>query len=76
MAVCRMAQELGDDEFVNAKREDPVERVRQLADGYGLDVVIEAIGLPATWEQASEIVRKGGTVLEFGGCPPGIEMQG
>lgn len=50
-------------------------RVKQLTDGYGADVVIEAIGVPATWEQALKLVRKGGTVLEFGGCPPGTEIK-
>ncbi|RLI13693.1 dehydrogenase, partial [Candidatus Bathyarchaeota archaeon] len=46
-----------------------------LTGGYGSDVVIEAIGLPSTWEQALKLVRKGGTVLEFGGCPPGTEIK-
>jgi len=54
---------------------DAVETVRRLTNGYGADVVIEAIGLPATWEQALKLVRKGGTVLEFGGCPPGTEIK-
>lgn len=69
------AQKLGADETVNAGEEKPVDRVRQLTKGYGADVVIEAIGLPATWEQALRMVRKGGTVLEFGGCPPGTEIK-
>jgi len=70
----QVAQELGADETVNAKREDPVEKIKRFTDGYGADVVVEAIGLPATWEQALKMVRKGGTVLEFGGCPPGTEI--
>jgi len=70
----QVAQELGADETVNAKRKDPVEKIKRFTDGYGADVVIEAIGLPATWEQALKMVRKGGTVLEFGGCPPGTEI--
>jgi len=69
------AEKLGADETINAGRENVVEMVRQLTDGYGADVVIEAIGLPATWEQALKLVRKGGTVLEFGGCPPGTEIK-
>jgi L-iditol 2-dehydrogenase len=69
------AEQLGADEAVNAKEENPVDKVRQLTKGYGADVVIEAIGLPATWEQALGMVRKGGTVLEFGGCPPGTEIN-
>lgn len=32
------------------------------------DVVIEAVGQPATWEAAVQLVRKGGTVNFFGGC--------
>ncbi|MGD0160326.1 MAG: zinc-binding dehydrogenase [Candidatus Bathyarchaeia archaeon] len=69
------AAKLGADETVNGEREDVVERVRSLTGGYGADVVIEAIGLPATWEQALKLARKGGVVLEFGGCPPGTEIK-
>jgi len=69
-----VAQELGADETVDAKHEDPVKEIKGFTNGYGADVVIEAIGLPATWEQALKMVRKGGTVLEFGGCPPGTEI--
>jgi len=71
----QIAKELGADETINAKHEDPIEKTRTLTDGYGADLVIEAIGLPATWEQALKMVRKGGTVLEFGGCPPGTEIR-
>lgn len=70
-----LAEELGADETINAGKEDVVEKVRQLTSGYGADTVIEAIGLPETWEQALKLVRKGGTVLEFGGCPPGTEIK-
>jgi len=65
---------LGADEVVNAGREDAVGKVRELTGGYGADVVIEAIGQPSTWEQALKMTRKGGTVLEFGGCPPNTEI--
>ncbi|MEM3824001.1 MAG: zinc-binding dehydrogenase, partial [Candidatus Bathyarchaeia archaeon] len=69
------AEKLGADETVNAGKTDVIEAVRKFTRGYGADVVIEAIGLPATWEQALRLVRKGGTVLEFGGCPPGTEVK-
>jgi L-iditol 2-dehydrogenase len=69
------AQRLGADETINGKRDNVIEKVRQFTDGYGADIVIEAIGLPATWEQALKLARKGGTVLEFGGCPPGTEIK-
>ena len=69
------AKKLGADEAINAGKENVVEKVRRLTGGYGADVVIEAIGLPVTWEQALRLVSKGGTVLEFGGCPPGTEIK-
>jgi L-iditol 2-dehydrogenase len=69
------AKKIGADETINAGQENAAERVKELTRGYGADVVIEAIGLPATWEQALKLVRKGGTVLEFGGCPPGTEIR-
>ncbi len=70
-----LAAKLGADETVNAGKVNVVETVRQITGGYGADVVIEAIGLPATWEQAIKLARKGGVVLEFGGCPPGTEIK-
>ena len=69
------AEKLGADEIINAGEVDVAEKVRQITGGYGADVVIEAIGLPTTWEQALTLVRKGGTVLEFGGCPPKTEIR-
>jgi L-iditol 2-dehydrogenase len=39
------------------------------------DVVIEATGKPAVWEAAPQLVRKGGTVNLFGGCPSGTSVR-
>jgi L-iditol 2-dehydrogenase len=39
------------------------------------DVVIEAVGKPETWEAAMRLVRKGGTVNFFGGCPSGTTVS-
>ena len=38
------------------------------------DAVIEAVGKPATWEASVHLVRKGGTVNFFGGCPSGASI--
>jgi L-iditol 2-dehydrogenase len=69
------AEKLGADETMNPKTEDPVEGILRLTGGKKADVVIEAIGLPATWEQALRMVANGGKVLEFGGCPPGTRIN-
>jgi L-iditol 2-dehydrogenase len=39
------------------------------------DAVIEAVGKPETWEAAVELVRKGGTVNFFGGCPANTNVS-
>jgi L-iditol 2-dehydrogenase len=71
----QVAKELGADFVINASREDQVERVRELTDGRGADVVIEAVGSPETWEKALTMTRKAGTALLFGGCKPGAQAN-
>jgi L-iditol 2-dehydrogenase len=34
----------------------------------GVDIAIEAVGVPEAWQEAVDLVRKGGTVNFFGGC--------
>jgi L-iditol 2-dehydrogenase len=56
--------------------ENPVTLVRQLTEaGLGADAVIEAVGLPVTWQWALQMVRKGGMVNLFGGCPSGTQVN-
>jgi L-iditol 2-dehydrogenase len=64
------ASRMGADEsLISAHGADIVHMVRELTGGYGADVAIEAVGIPETWEQAVRMVRRGGTVNFFGGCP-------
>ena len=41
----------------------------------GVDIAIEAVGVPDAWEEAVEMVRKGGTVNFFGGCATGTQVK-
>lgn len=43
--------------------------VRNLTDGWGADIVIEATGIPDVWECAIACGRPGATINLFGGCP-------
>ncbi|MBV9406679.1 MAG: zinc-binding dehydrogenase [Acidobacteriaceae bacterium] len=52
-----------------------VSAVKSQTRGRGADVVIEAIGQPATWELATQMVRRGGTVNFFGGCASGTKIS-
>jgi L-iditol 2-dehydrogenase len=64
------AERMGADELlINADGNDVVWPVRDLAGGRGVDIAIEAVGQPDAWQLAVKLVRKGGTVNFFGGCP-------
>lgn len=49
---------------------DVINALKPSAEG-AFDVVIEAVGKPETWQSAVRLVRKGGRVNFFGGCPSG-----
>ncbi len=56
--------------FDVSQLDDPIRKVRELTEGArGADSVIEAVGSPLTWQWAMQMVRRGGTVNLFGGCP-------
>jgi L-iditol 2-dehydrogenase len=73
-----VAAELGVSNMV-AERLSPklIERLRDDFTPYklGFDCVIEAVGKPQTWNHAVELVRPGGRVNLFGGCPRGTELR-
>lgn len=69
-----LAQNFGlADQLVNLTETPDPQEIRQqfTQEARGFDIVIEAIGRPETWEKAVSLVRKGGTVNLFGGCPGG-----
>ena len=64
------AAALGADELVvGDDGSNPVKAIREMTSGRGVDIAIEAVGKPQTWEWAVNMVRRGGTVNFFGGCP-------
>jgi L-iditol 2-dehydrogenase len=52
-----------------------ISKLRADTGGRGADIVIEAIGHPQTWELATQLARKGGTVNFFGGCSSGTKVS-
>jgi L-iditol 2-dehydrogenase len=73
----RAAERLGAVAAIDVSEiEDPVALVRQLTDGgRGADAVVEAVGSSTTWQWALQMVRKGGKVNLFGGCPRGAHVN-
>ena len=65
------AKQLGADEGVVG---EPVSGVHALTHGEGVDIAIEAVGKPETWEAAVRMLRRGGVVNFFGGCPTDTQV--
>jgi alcohol dehydrogenase len=60
------ARQLGATATVNSGDGQAAARVMKLTDGRGADTVIEAVGVPATFELCEEIVAPGGTIANIG----------
>ncbi len=60
---------------VNAGTEDPVERIRELTGGFGVDVAIEAVGRPETFQQAFLARDHAGTVVVVGVPDPTMKVE-
>jgi alcohol dehydrogenase len=60
------AREFGATDTVNSSDADWQDKVKALTDGLGVDVAIEAVGIPSTFTGATRIVRPGGTVANVG----------
>ena len=70
------ASVLGADEvIVGTDESDPVKTIRGMTHSRGVDVAIEAVGKPQTWQWAVNAVRRGGTVNFFGGCPNDTRVE-
>ena len=68
------AKAFGATHTVDASSEDTVERIRELTGGFGADVVVEAVGLPQTYEQAFYARDLAGTLVLVGVPTPEKEV--
>lgn len=69
------AKELGADFVINAREEDSVERVKELTNGKGADIVFETAGNPTTMAQAVYLVRRGGVIVQVGTTAEPVSYQ-
>lgn len=61
-----IARAMGADHVVDFSKVDPVDEIRRITDGRGVDVSIEALGRQATFEAALRVLRPGGTLSSLG----------
>ena len=71
------ARDFGATDTVVSGAADWKEQVLALTDGAGVDVAIEAVGIPQTFTMATEIVRPGGNVANVGvhGKPVDLHLE-
>lgn len=60
------ARQFGATDIINNGTENAVEKVQQLTNNKGVDTVIEAVGIPATFELCQSLVGAGGTIANVG----------
>jgi S-(hydroxymethyl)mycothiol dehydrogenase len=70
-----LAKKFGATHTVNSRNVDAVEAIREATDGFGADVVIEAIGRPDTYEQAFFARDLAGTVVLVGVPSPDMRID-
>lgn len=69
------AKDIGATHTVDASKVDAVEAVQELTDGFGADVVIDAVGRPETWKQAFYARDLAGTVVLVGVPTPDMQLE-
>ncbi|MBC51478.1 MAG: S-(hydroxymethyl)mycothiol dehydrogenase [Chloroflexi bacterium] len=69
------AKEFGATHTINASSSDPVEEIRKLTGGNGVNVAIEAVGNPLTYEQAFYARDHAGTVVLVGVPSPDMKIE-
>ena len=74
-AKLELAKKFGATHTINSSNEDPVDKIRELTDGNGVDVAIEAVGLPKTYEQAFYARDLAGTVVLVGVPNPEMKVE-
>lgn len=67
-----VARQLGATDTVSA---DPVETVMSLTDGEGVDVAMEAVGIPETFDTCQRILRPGGRLANIGVHGRSVELR-
>jgi len=72
-----LAKTFGADITINNANEDPLAIIEALTEGLGADVSIEAVGVPATFELATTLIRPGGHIANIGvhGEPATLHLE-
>ncbi len=70
----QQAKQFGATDGVNSGSPDAIDQVKAMTDGLGVDVAIEAVGIPATFDLCTKLVRPGGAVANVGVHGASVEL--
>ncbi|TAK20611.1 MAG: Zn-dependent alcohol dehydrogenase [Chloroflexota bacterium] len=68
------AREMGATDTINASDADPVDAIKEITGGQGVDYAFDAIGFASVSRQCYDVTRRGGTTVVVGMAPTGQEI--
>lgn len=71
----KVARELGATDIIDSSRENVRDAVMRLTNGKGVDVAIEAVGIPATFDICQKIISPGGHIANVGVHGKSVELH-
>lgn len=69
------ARKFGATQVINNSTENAIERVNEMTGNIGADTVIEAVGIPATFELCQSLVAPGGIIANVGVHGKSVELH-
>ncbi len=70
-----VAKRFGATHVVDINTENAVERIFELTDGVGVDVAIEAVGIPASFDTCQSVIAPGGNIANVGVHGKSVELH-
>ena len=70
-----VAKRFGATHIVDINTENAVERIFELTDGVGVDVAIEAVGIPASFDTCQSVIAPGGNIANVGVHGKSVELH-
>lgn len=70
-----VATRFGATHVIDIKTQNAVERIFELTDGVGVDVAIEAVGIPASFDTCQSVIAPGGNIANVGVHGQSVELH-
>lgn len=71
----QVGRELGASDVINSGKENVIDTIMKMTNGVGVDVAIEAVGIPATFEICQKIISPGGHIANVGVHGKSVELH-